>query len=326
MNKDSKIVVFGAGGLIGGEIVSQLIRNGYEDVVACNHKMLDITNQSAVNSYMSQIKPQYVFFCAVRAITDFENGEVVDAVEAYSNIMMQLNVMEACRVCNVKKAVFLGSAMLYPWDMNHQNEPLSEELLENFDINKYRPSMRSTVLSKYVGMKMCQYYNSQYGTSFIYAVPTHIYGGFKNRKNLYFLERIVSDICDAKLNGIDEIYLDVFGEGKALKQFLHVSDCADAIITIMNCYEDIMSPINIASDEPESWSTIVKMICEITGYNGIIKFNSERQENMANRLCSTTKLNKLQRGGVTKISMKKGLEQLINEYIETKGDKKNSEK
>lgn len=319
MNKDAKIVVFGAGGLIGGEIVSHLIRNGYHDVIACNHKMLDLINQSAVNSYMSQTKPQYVFFCAVRAITDFENGEVIDAVEAYSNIMMQLNMMEACRIYEVKKAVFLGSAMLYPWDMDHQDELLNEDLLEDFAINKYRPSMRSTVLSKFVGMKMCQYYNSQYGTSFIYAVPTHIYGGFKNRKNLYFLEHIVSDICDAKLNGIDEIYLDVFGEGKALKQFLHVSDCADAIITIMNCYEDVMNPINVTSDEPESWSSIVKMICEITGYNGNIKFNSEKQENMANRLCSTTKMSKLRQGGVTRISMKNGLEQLINEYMKMKG-------
>ena len=213
--------------------------------------------------------------------------------------------------------------MLYPWDMNHQNEPLNEEFLEDFDINKYRPSMRSTVLSKYVGMKMCQYYNLQYNTNYIYAIPTHIYGGFKGRKNLYFLERVVSDICDAKINGTDEIYLDVFGEGKALKQFLHVVDCADAIIKVMNGYEDAMSPINIASDVPQSWSSIVEKICEITGYHGKIRFNSERKENMANRICSTKKLNVL--NWKQNVSMEKGLELLIKEYMEMKGEK-NSEK
>lgn len=317
MNSEEKIVVFGAGGLIGGEIVTQLKLLGYDNVIASRHCTLDLINQKDVNSFFALEKPKYVFFCAVRAITDFESSKNVDGVEAYSNIMMQLNVMEACRIFDVEKAVFLGSAMLYPWNCDQQEERLSENLLENFGIKNYRASMQSTVLSKFLCMKMCEFYNLQYNTKFIYTIPTHIYGGFKGRKNLYFLENMVSSICDAKLSGASELYIDVFGEGKAKKQFLHVRDCADAIIAVMDKYEDYSAPINIASDVPESWSSITDLICDASGWHGVVKFNKEHKENMANRLCSTEKIMSL--GWRQKISMCEGIRELVDEYMSMKG-------
>lgn len=317
MDRHDKIAIFGASGLIGSEIEAQLRADGYDNLLTPSHHVLDLTDQSAVGVFMRNENPDYVFFCAVRTITNFDAEGVIDAVELYSNITMQCNVIEACRLQNIKKAVFLGSAMLYPWTRKHQHELLKEEILEEFDINKYRASMRSTVLGKYVGMKLCQYYNSQYGTMYIYAIPTHIYGGFKNRKNLYFLENMVSNICDAYSHGDDELYLDVFGKGIALKQFLHVSDCANAIIKVMRCYDDAMCPINISSNEPESWSSIVNMVSDIVGYSGTIRFNSERKEDMTNRICSIERLNGI--GWKQSISMREGLELLVKEYKSMKG-------
>lgn len=314
MEKDAKIVVFGGSGLIGSEITNLLRDKGYKNVIACTHKILDLENQEAVEKYIEEIKPNYIFFCAVRTITDFENVGCIDAVEMYSNIMMQLNVMESARKHNVNKAVFLGSAMLYPWNNEHEDESLKETYLEDFRINQYRDTMKSTVLSKFVSMKMCQYYYKQYGCKYIYAIPTHIYGNFNGRKNLYFLENLVKDLCEAKKTNRKSIKLDIFGEGKAQKQILHVKDCADAIILTMEKYEEYTSPINIATDKPESWSTVVEIICNIINYNGEITFNIERKENMMNRICSIEKLYEM--GWRPQISMYEGLRSLCNEYMQ----------
>ena len=314
MNKDSRITIFGAGGLIGRTISEQLKNSDYTNVISCTHQDLELTNQRAVHQFFQENAPQYVFFCAVKSITNFESDNRPDAEELQNNLLMMCHVAECAQKYSVEKAVFLGSAMLYPWDENHTGL-LTEDLLERPNLQQYRLSMESAVLSKYVGMKLCQYYQRQYGCNFVYVIPAHIYGGFANRKNLYFLEKMVQSICAAKINGADSLYLDVFGEGKALKQFLHVKDCADAIIKVMQSYEDYGVPINIASDKPESWSSIVQIICEIVNYKGRVNFNSARKENLTNRLCSTEKLKSL--GWKQKITMRAGLELLCKEYMET---------
>ncbi len=314
MNLYSKIVVLGSGGLIGGRIVSTLEQYGYNNVVPCKHSELDLTDQNSTLAFFNKIKPDYVFFCAVKAITDFERGSVGDAEELYCNSMMACNVMKAAYESGVKKAVFLGSAMLYPWNIEPMPERLSEDLLEDFNLKGYSASMQAAVLSKLFLYKMCQYYNKQYGCKFIYCMPAHIYGGFSGRKNLYFTERLVMDICDAKKEDKSQLFVDVFGKGMARKNLLHVDDCADAIITVMNKYEGNQTAVNIASDEVVNWSQVVDIICKTIDYRGNILFNTDREENLTNRLCSTKILDEL--GWTPKKSIDFGLKELCKEYME----------
>lgn len=316
MNRNSIVAIFGAGGLIGAEIVKVLKAKNFANIVESKHKDLDLIDQSSVRSFFEEHKPEYVFFCATRSITNFESGDEIDAVELYSNLMMQMNVMEAARVHGTKKAVFLGSAMLYPWNNEHEDEPLKEKFLEDFRITQYRDPMRSSVLSKYVCMKLCQYYYRQYGSKFIYVIPTHIYGNLAGRKNLYFLEHMVMDLCDAKMSDSASVFLDVFGEGKAPKQILHVYDCANAICTVMEKYEDFSEPINIGSIVSESWGSVVEKICRILDFHGEVLFNSERKERMENRICNLDKL--LSLGWTQKIDMDTGLKSLCDEYMNMK--------
>jgi GDP-L-fucose synthase len=318
MELNSKICVIGIG-LIGRKIVEQLSKAGYRNVIPCCHSDLELLDQQAVNCYFIEQKPEYVFFCAVKAITDFESGNVGDAEEAYSNIMMQCNIIHAAQACSVKKMVVLGSAMLYPWNIREEYEWLDESQLEEFNMPGYRDSMQAIVLGKLVGLKLCQYYHRQYGSNLIYCLPTHIYGGFAGRRNLYFLERLVMDICDAKTEKKEELYLDVFGEGKAQKQFLHADDCARAIIRVMEAYEGPDVAVNICSDEISCWKSIIDDICQETGYSGNINFSSSRQENMANRLCSSQKLKDLD--WRPQISIQEGIKMLCREYIQSKKGK-----
>lgn len=312
MNKNAKILVVGKG-LIGHRIYEELLEKGYSHVTITTHAALELLSQKAVNEYFEKHLPEYVFFCAVKAIVDFENGEVGDADEAYMNIMMQCNVIEAARLYGTKKMIVLGSAMLYPWNLPENHAPMEEACLEQFNLPGYRTAMHAAVLSKLVGMKLCQYYNRQYGTEYIYCLPTHIYGGFTGRKNLYMLERLVMDICNAKEEGKTDLYLDVFGEGIAPKQFLHVDDCADALICVMETYPVQQGTvINIGSFETSCWKAIVAEIKSLVQYSGNIRFNTLRQENLANRICSTAKLQAL--GWTPKISMEQGLKRLCQEY------------
>lgn len=318
MDKNAKILVLGSGGLIGGKIVSRLRAAGYQNVIPCGHSRLDLVDQQATRAFMREIKPDYLFFCAVKAITDFESGAVGDAEELYSNSMMACNVMQAAYECGVKKAVFLGSAMLYPWNITPCPERLTEDMLGQFNLGGYSAPMQSAVLSKLFLYKLCQFYNRQYHCRFIYCMPAHIYGGFSGRRSLYFTERLVMAICDAAREGKTELFLDVFGRGEAKKNLLHVDDCADAIITVMDRYEGADTAVNIASDEFVTWRQVVDMLCEITGYRGHISFHADRKENLANRLCSVKKLDEL--GWKPQITVYEGLRQLCLEYMRMEMD------
>lgn len=317
MEKNAKILVLGAGGLIGGKIADRLRADGYANVVSCNHKQLDLTEQAAVRAYFAQKRPEYVFFCAVKSIPDFNVDTVGDADELSENSMMVCNTMECCKSFHVRKAVFLGSAMLYPWNLEPYPERLTEDLLEAYNLRGYSKAMESAVLSKLFAYKLCLFYRHQYGCDFLYCLPTHIYGGFTDRRNLYFTERMVIDMCAAAHEGAAELFLDVFGQGIAKKNLLHVEDCADAIIAVMDRYNGDDAAVNIASDEIVTWSMIVELLREITGYRGKIRFNAERKENLMPRLCSCEKIKAL--GWSPKYNMSKGLRELCSEYVAMKG-------
>jgi len=316
MNLTSKIAVFGASGLIGSALINALKFAGYKNIIPCLHSEVDLVDQADVNLFFAKNKLEYVFFCAHKNVYNFDSGKIIDAEEAYSNIMMLCNVMEASRKYNIKKAVFVGSAMIYPWGTN-RSTPFTEDMTEEYRYLSYKESMRSTALSKFVGLKLCQYYHIQYGCNFVYALPTHIYGSLANRKNLYFLEKLVVDIAEAKKQNRPEIYLDIYGRGIAKKQFLHTSDCASALIIIMEKCNDYTTPINVSSNKPTSWQEIVGIICDLVKYNGKVYFESSHSENLDNRIVSIEKLEKL--GWKQKIAIRDGLSNLCKEYLE-RGD------
>ena len=132
------------------------------------------------------------------------------------------------------------------------------------------------------------------------------------------------DLCDAKMYEKKEIFLDIFGEGVAKKQILHVNDCAKALITLMIAHEDYSEPVNVGTEDYESWSDIVEKICNIIDYHGKIRFNSERRERLENRLCDIKKLTT--KGWKPQINMEEGLKGLCEEYFTMKRGQTNAQK
>lgn len=317
MERQSKILILGAGGLIGGKIATQLQEQGFKQVIACTHFDLELTDQNAVRNFFQKIRPEYVFFCAVKAITDFSAGQVGDAEELEDNLLMVDYTMQACRDYGVKRAIFLGSAMLYPWNIEPMPEQYTEDMLEHFNLKGYSRSMESAVLSKLLTYKLCHYYRRQYSCDFLYCLPVHIYGGFMGRKNLYFIERLVMEICDAKLQNRPEVFLDVYGQGTARKSILHVVDCASALLAVMESYRGDSIAVNIASEETTCWREIVEAICKILDYQGKVYFNTEKRENTLSRICDVQKLNAL--GWKPYYTVESGLMSICQEYLTLRG-------
>lgn len=313
MEQQSNILILGAGGLIGGRIVAQLRERGFERVMACTHSDLELTDQKAVRAFFQKARPEYVFFCAVKAITDFSAGQVGDAEELEENLLMVDYTMQACRDNGVKRAIFLGSAMLYPWNIDPIPERYTEDMLEHFNLKGFSPPMESAVLSKLLTYKLCRYYRRQYGCDFLYCLPVHIYGGFAGRRNLYFTERLVMEICDAKRQKRPEIFLDVYGEGVARKSLLHVDDCASALLAVMETYQGESVAINIASEETTCWREIVETICKIVDYQGRVSFHTKKRENRTSRISDTKKLSAL--GWKPHFTIESGLRSICQEYL-----------
>lgn len=316
MDLSSRILVLGAGGLIGSRIVSQLKNRRFEHVTACAHSELELTDRGDVREYFQALRPEYVFFCAVKAITDFSAGQVGDAEELEENFLMVSNTLQACREYGVKRSIFLGSAMLYPWNIVPVPERYTEDMLEEFNLRGFSNPMESAVLSKLLTYKLCCYYRKQYGSDIICCLPVHIYGGFSGRKNLYLLERMVMALCDAKRNDIAELKLDVYGQGIAQKSIMHVDDCASALIAVMESYQGDDVAVNIATEETTCWSEVVKIICEAIDYRGKVTFNTEKHENLTARICDAGKLKVL--GWEPHYTLESGIEAICKEYIELK--------
>lgn len=313
MDRQSKILIIGAGGLIGGRIALQLQERGFTNVTACRHSDLDLLDQAAVAAYIRNLCPEYVFFCAVRTITDFSAGQVGDAEELEDNLLMTVNTLRSCRACGVKRMIFLGSAMLYPWNISPEPERYTEEMLEDFNLKGYSRSMEAAVLSKLLTYKLCCYSRRQFGTDILFCLPIHIYGGFAGRKNFFLIERLVMEICEAKLRNEPALRLDVYGKGIARKEFLHVDDCADAVITLMERYQGDDIVVNIAPEETTCLSEIVKTICKIIDYHGDISFNSEKHENLTARISDCNKLKML--GWKPRYTLETGMKVLCEEYM-----------
>lgn len=316
MDRQSKILILGAGGLIGRRIAAQLQERGYINVTACCHSDLDLLDQTAVARFVQNLCPDYVFFCAVKTITDFSAGQVGDAEELEENLLMTVNTMRSCRSCGVKRMIFLGSAMLYPWNIEPEPERYTEEMIERFNLKGYSKSMEAAVLSKLLTYKLCCYNRRQYGSDILYCLPVHIYGGFAGRRNFYLIERLVMEICEAKLHDVPDLRLDIYGQGIARKGFLHVDDCASALISVMSDYRGNRVAINIAPEETTCWSEIVRMICKITDYRGRIEFETDKPENLVARISDSSILSSL--GWKQRYTMEQGLKALCQEYFEWK--------
>lgn len=285
MEKDSRIYIAGHNGMVGSALKRKLEQEGFYNLVLRSSKELDLRNQSAVERFFSEERPEYVFLAAAKVGGIIANN-TYRAEFLYDNLMIQTNVIHQSYLTGVKKLMFLGSSCIYP---KLAPQPLKEEYLLT---GLLETTNEPYAIAKIAGIKMCDAYRDQYGCHFISVMPTNLYGPNDNfdLATSHVLPALLRKIHEAKENNQQQV--EVWGTGKPRREFMHVDDLADACYFLMNRY-DAPGLINIGVGEDISITELTDLIKNIVGFNGDIRYDPTKPDGTPRKLMDVSKLNAL---------------------------------
>jgi len=266
MEKNAKIYIAGHRGLVGGAILRNLQTAGHTNLLTTTHEELDLLDQAAVNNFFKNEKPEYVFLAAAR-VGGIGANSTYPADFIYQNTMIGFNVVHAAYKNGVKKLINLGSSCIYP---KTAPQPLKEEyLLTNF----LEPTNEAYAIAKISVIKLCAYYNRQYATNYLSAMPTNLYGPGDNYdpNGSHVLPALIRKFYEAKISGSDRVIL--WGDGSPRREFLFSDDLAEALVMLMRKYNagDLSNPagdfVNIGSGKDLTIKELAEIIRDIV-YKG----------------------------------------------------------
>ena len=339
MKKEAKIYIAGHRGLVGSAILKNLEAKGYSNFVTRTHKALDLADSTAVANFFALEKPEYVFLAAAK-VGGIVANNAYRADFIYANLMIQNNVIHQAYLHGVKKLLFLGSTCIYP---KNCPQPMKEDYLLT-DVLEY--TNEPYAIAKIAGIKMCESYNLQYGTNFISAMPTNLYGPNDNfdLEKSHVLpalvrkmhlgkalenndwEAIRKDLDQLPIEGVngssekdviysildkygiqqkeDAVYLEIWGSGKPMREFLWSEDMADACVFLMEnrdfkeCYahgskEIRNTHINIGTGEDIAIKDLGEVIKRTIGFKGTLFFNTDKPDGTLKKLTDPSKLHRL---------------------------------
>lgn len=304
MEKNSKIYVAGHNGLVGSAITRNLTNKGFTNLIVRNHKELDLTRQEEVEKFFKTEQPEYIFLAAAK-VGGIKANSDLPADFFYINSMIQNNIIHNAYINNVKKLLFLGSSCIYP---QLCPQPIKEEYL----LSGYlEPTNEAYAIAKISGLKMCQYYKKQYDANFISCMPTNLYGPNDNfdLESSHVLPALIRKIHDAKT--LKEPFVEIWGTGLPLREFLHVDDMADACVFLMQNYNGL-EHVNIGSGEEISIKNLVIIIKDIIGYTGDVYFDSSKPDGISRKFLNTTRLTNM--GWKSSISLEDGIKNTYKWY------------
>ncbi len=305
MKKPSKIFVAGHRGMVGSAIVRKLQSKGYNNLILKTSSEVDLCNQAAVEKFFADEKPEYVFLAAAKVGGILANS-TYRADFLYENLMIESNVIHQSYVHDVKKLLFLGSSCIYP---KMAPQPLKEEYLLSGYLEE---TNEPYAIAKIAGIKLCENYRRQYGCNFISAMPTNLYGPNDNYdlQNSHVIPALIKKFVEAKKN--KSSYVEIWGTGTPLREFLHVDDLADACFFLMKNYSELEF-INVGVGEEITIKNLAMMIKEIVGFDGEVEFDNSKPDGTPRKLMDGEKLYKL--GWRHQINFKDGLREVVaNEF------------
>jgi GDP-L-fucose synthase len=306
MNSHSKIYIAGHRGLVGSAIVRNLMQRGFTSIIGRTREELDLLDQAKVNAFLESEKPEYVVLAAAKVGGIYANN-TYPAEFIYENLVPQANVIHASYVSGVRKLLFLGSSCIYP---RLAPQPMKEEYLLD---GKLEPTNEPYAVAKIAGIKMCQAYNRQYGTKFISVMPTNLYGPNDNfdLMNAHVLPALIRKFVEAKHD--EKPYVEVWGSGSPRREFLHVDDCADACVHLLQTYEE-SEIINIGVGEDVSIKELALLVKHAVGYDGELRFDASKPDGTPRKLLDVSKLHSL--GWRHKVSLPDGLAMTVQWYMD----------
>lgn len=306
MKSNSKIFIAGRNGQVGSAIERKFRKEGYGNIVGLCSKELDLRDQLSVEQYFRSEEPEYVILAAAKV------GGIMANIESpaeflYDNLAIQNNIIEYSRKYHVKKLLFLASSCIYP---RMCLQPMKEEYLMD---GKLEPTNEGYAIAKIAGLKLCEYYNRQYGTDFISVMPCNIYGVGDNFSptGSHVVAALIRKVYEAKKNRADNI--TVWGTGMARRELMFVDDLADACYVLFKNYTG-NDFINIGTGIDISIKELVELIMDVVEYHTEVIFDTSKPDGMPQKLLDVSKLNKL--GWKAQIQLKNGIDKTYKYFIE----------
>ena len=312
MQQESKIYIAGHRGMVGSAMNRKLVKEGFNNIVVRTSSELDLTNQQVVADFFAVEKPDYVFLAAAK-VGGIVANNTYRADFIYQNLMMESNIIHQCYLNGVKKLMFFGSSCIYP---KLAPQPLKEESLLT---GLLEPTNEPYAIAKIAGIKLCESYRDQYGCNFISVMPTNLYGYGDNYhpQHSHVLPALIRRIHEAKES--NAAFIEVWGTGTPLREFLFVDDLADACFLLMQNYNEKQF-VNIGCGEDLSIKDLVDIIKNIVGFEGEIKFDSSKPDGTPKKLMDVSKMKSL--GWSPKISLEQGIKLAYEDFL--KGNFRNS--
>ena len=285
MEKNAKIYVAGHCGMVGSAICRILTKNGYHHLITRTHKELDLCRQSEVENFFAEEKPEYVFLGAARVGGIMANSQAL-ADFMYDNMILEMNVIHSAWQNGCKKLLFLGSSCIYP---RMAPQPIQEGSLLTGALES---TNEAYALAKISGLKYCEYLNRQYGTDYISAMPTNLYGPNDNYHptHSHVLPALLRRFHEAKEQGKTEV--TCWGTGAPLREFLYVDDLADACLYLMDHYSG-NETVNLGTGKELAIRTLTELVAKTVGYTGTILWDSSKPDGTPRKLLDVSKLDGL---------------------------------
>ena len=305
MNGDSRIFVAGHRGLVGSALCRRLDQLGFRNVLTATRDQLDLRDQAAVNYWFRANRPELVFLVA-GTVGGILANSTRPAEFIYDNMMIHATVVHSSHLFAVKKLLYLGSSCIYP---RQATQPMREEELLSGPLE---PTNEAYAVAKIAGIKLCQSYRKQYGSNFISAMPTNLYGPNDNfdLNSSHVLPALIRKFHDAREAGHSEV--TVWGTGAPRREFLHVDDLADACVFLMRRYEDSMH-INVGTGEDVSIKELVDMVRRVVYPHAKIQWDTAKPDGAPRKLLDVSRLHAL--GWRHRVSLGEGIEQTYNWFF-----------
>ena len=305
MKNDSRILVAGANGMVGRAIVRNLEGKGYNNIIKGTRDDVDFTNQDEVERYFCSEEPEYVFLAAAKAGGIMAN-KTYPANFIYDNLMIQSNIINSSYNFGIKKLLFLGSSCIYP---KYPNLPITEDQLL---VGPLETTNDSYAIAKIAGIKMCQAYRRQYGFNAISLMPTNLYGPYDNfnLETSHVLPAMLAKFHSA-LDHSKYWEVKLWGDGSAMREFLHVDDLAEACYVCMQNYEG-EDHINVGTGEDVTIKELAETISDIVGYERDINWDFTKPNGTPRKVLNVDKIKSL--GWKPQVELRQGITQTYEWY------------
>jgi len=321
MEKHAKIYIAGHRGLVGSALVRQLLAKGHDNLILRTHDELDLSDAKATQKFFVSEKPDYVFLAAAKVGGIYANN-TYPAEFIHENLTIQSNVIHQAYMAGVKRLLFLGSSCIYPRD---SAQPIKEEYLLT---GLLEPTNRPYALAKIAGIEMCWSYNRQYGTKFLAAMPTNLYGTGDNYHpdNSHVIPAMIGKFHHAKQNQLPCV--SIWGSGLQRREFLYSDDMAEACLHLMSLDDSRFIPllgterndglppvVNIGKGEDVSIAELAKTIRQVVGYQGEIVLDPTKPDGTMRKLMDSSRLNSY--GWIAKTELVDGLHKAYKDFLAT---------